>query len=330
MASRLETAQTKYSKLTNWDQIKTADPSNNHKYLDWIGSYFSQGISANKKIDSSKIEEIKNLLVQFEKKKPKLTEKDISKYTFDSLIKALSDAGASQKEEKIKGIINLKETSGASMVLIETLEAMKKYGAGTKWCVTQREHFNSYCKNYNIFVVSRNKTKLCIILNIKNKTSQIFQPNDVDTYDFSQYKEFHKFLGLDESFKDITNIINVCKTYSEKYKNKIYKINEAMNTMYYSAKKLNFNKIISDSKSNFTQKEFYEEIINVWFRYDKKIKFIDFIFENRGKYPEIEKVISNDQNSFYSSNQGYIYYASYWKEITTPKPDKKSFGSKSS
>ena len=143
--SRLETVKSKYPDI-NWEKAAILDPSSNHKYLDWIGNNIDK-----LKIKQANYPQIKEALIIFEKKKDKLKEKNIANYNFKSLQEALKNLGASRKEIKLAGSVDLGTIDEAKVVFLESYEAAKLFFANTKWCISQKSHFKSYCKDNNIF-----------------------------------------------------------------------------------------------------------------------------------------------------------------------------------
>src|ERR1700749_888291 len=128
--SRLETVKSKYPGI-DWDVVRSADPSKNFKYLDWIGLNFVK----------SNTSEIKEVLTKFEKYQAKLPEKDIAKYDIASLKKKLEELGPSAKEAKIAGSVSLPDVDGVKIVFLEGQEAVKQYTAGTRWCISNYDTF---------------------------------------------------------------------------------------------------------------------------------------------------------------------------------------------
>src|ERR1700749_2301883 len=163
---RLETVKVKYPSI-DWNLVKTADPSKNFKYLDWIGLNFAK----------SSVAEITDILTKFEKYKTKLSEKDIAKYDVVSLKKQLVDLGPSNKEVKELGCVRLEDVDGVKIVMLESKEAVTKYTAGTKWCISDYDTFLSYAKDKNIFVITANKTKMCVVCGINNSNYDYYYNN---------------------------------------------------------------------------------------------------------------------------------------------------------
>lgn len=167
--SRLDDFKSKYPEI-NWDLYSQVDFSKTKKYLGFI---------ANAAKENANPEEIKDLLIKFEKLSPSLQEKDINKYSFSSLKESLKDK-KSIKDKKQEGAELIGNVFGYNLYLLKTAEAAKYYSAGTKWCISNKKTFNSYLFNYNLIVVAIKEQHAKMALLFKgDKLSQIYSENDV-------------------------------------------------------------------------------------------------------------------------------------------------------
>lgn len=325
--SRLSDAQIKYP-LINWEVAKIIDPSSNHKYLDWIGDNITKLSIAETGYFS-----IKNVLVSFEKKKAKLVEKDITKYTYSSLKEILEKTEASRKETKIAGAINVDEIDGIKIILLEGIDAAKQYCAGTKWCISNPTTFLQYCADQNLFVLIKNGKKLCVpVYNdyISSKDVQyIYDAKDNEIY-------LYEGEGILE-FLDIKNPLNAaiqkCIDYSKTYSNFWMK-----NIPTYSNKK----KKVADPYKDFQWKEYLIKAKSLGLSAEKDIyktivekgefagkSFVQFVIKNSKDYPQYIKLIKScKQYPFtyratkldsygYSSYESKLYSA-YYNELVMP------------
>lgn len=187
--SRLETVQNKYPQI-NWESFKLFDPSKNGKYLDWLGSNAGSATSD----DGNRL---KNLIEEFERRKDSLKEKDIYKYSAETLQTEIQSLKPSIKEAKEAGIVDFGEFEGTRIVLLNTHAAAKKYCAETQWCISNPNTFYKYCKHSNIFVAIRNKSKIAIQVSIRGKSWTAFDTNDVRFEKSNKKSSFNKFRGME-------------------------------------------------------------------------------------------------------------------------------------
>jgi hypothetical protein len=123
-----------------YDDILNSLPEKLEKYAGWIGRNINN--------TEASINHIIDLLNWFENNKSKLDEKDINKYTVDSLQSTLDKIGVSksQKQKEIKGEGSklIYEDDKYLLYEIYNHEASCYYGAGTKWCITGKNPNNPY------------------------------------------------------------------------------------------------------------------------------------------------------------------------------------------
>lgn len=119
------------------------------------------------------INEVKN----FHRFSAALREKDINKYNYDSLIRALEPAILkSQEKDLAKDVTKIYEDNDWLMLSPKTHNASCAYGANTKWCVTMRNdpaYYQRYTRDdfYLIFVIKKKDNKKWAI-NTKQKLEQ--------------------------------------------------------------------------------------------------------------------------------------------------------------
>jgi hypothetical protein len=121
-----------------YDEILDSLPEKLEKYAGWIGRNIND--------TEASINHIIDLLNWFENNKNKLDEKDINKYTVNSLQSKFDSIGVSksqkQKEIKGEGAKLIKETNEYLLYEIYNHEASCYYGSGTKWCITGKNPNN--------------------------------------------------------------------------------------------------------------------------------------------------------------------------------------------
>jgi hypothetical protein len=151
------------------DILAQCDPSDNHKYLDFILKMFKKDVNFYENINvrlgslligSGEID----ILNEFHKHSTenRIKNSDIGTYKSwsevkDAVIEANEIKRLNEAEKKIKKIYDENDW----IVLIPlSFEASQKYGANTKWCITQKYHWNSYHKSYKlIFIINKNSNE---------------------------------------------------------------------------------------------------------------------------------------------------------------------------
>jgi hypothetical protein len=123
---------------SQYDEILSSLPEKLDKYAGWIGRNIND--------TEASINHIIDLLYWFENNKNKIDEKDINKYTVDSLQSTFDGIGVSksqiQKEIKGEGAKLIYENDEYLLYEIYNHEASCYYGAGTKWCITRKNPNN--------------------------------------------------------------------------------------------------------------------------------------------------------------------------------------------
>ena len=299
--SRLETAKEKYPSIS-WEEAVKADPSKNHKYLDWIGANYNE-----------KPDELKELLTQFEKKKDKLEEKDINKYTLSSLKEALEKLAPSRKEAKIAGSYEVGEVGKFKIVMLEGPAAVKAYTAKTRWCLSNMKTFISYAKGSNIFVIinTENSEKICLTISKVAKSIKFlnFYTSDDKNHYLNKNNSISKFLGI----KDIIlePVFQKCLEYSSKHCNFWMTAAPKKDWKNYldKIKQIGFN----------NEKEIYLLINKLGSIHTKS--FLNFIAKNNPSYPNYVKVIKKSSATYYRGiyiNNNYVgseKYSTYYNSL---------------
>lgn len=143
-----------------FDQIKDLDPSKNFKYVEKMIQMYLK--------DSPSIEELGEVFKQFDdlSKRNKIKNSDISTYKSFKDLKSVTSSSLSsyqeKKESKYKSgdITLVYEDDNVLVIIPRTHEATCKYGAGTKWCITERSprHYSDYKRDLitHYFVIMKN------------------------------------------------------------------------------------------------------------------------------------------------------------------------------
>ena len=140
------------------------DPSGNNKYLEWM---FKNWAGLGKNRDYSPLdEEVVDVIELFHKNAQRIQNKDINSYSFLKLKETVKEAEEKRKMSELK-----KEAKKQKTVIYDddrwlvvsphSWKASCYYGAGTKWCVTQRNsstHWDRYSKRASFFYII-DKTK---------------------------------------------------------------------------------------------------------------------------------------------------------------------------
>jgi len=136
----------------------------NHKYTDFI----LKALDIHSDIDMM-VDVAVGLVKDFDKYQSQLKKKDINQYnSFTELETALKPFIEKEKEKELeKQVDKVYEDNKFLVIKPKTEEASCKYGAGTKWCVTQKGsgHFGRY---------TQGNQQLYFIIDKKNSTNKEF------------------------------------------------------------------------------------------------------------------------------------------------------------
>ncbi len=139
------------------NDIASWDPSGNNKYLDWI---------LKTKIETKlTYRKLKDFILLFHDKPSKFSKKDIYQYkTEDEILQELDSVSNKLTKSEIKelGAEVIIDTLNYKIIRPTTAEAVRLYGAGTKWCITSAQtfYFKRYLKNNDIYFVLIKDTKI--------------------------------------------------------------------------------------------------------------------------------------------------------------------------
>lgn len=135
-------------------ELSDLDPSGQNKYLDWMVKQFILN-----KMDYYGVKDIAEPVKFFHDNAQRFKKKDINQYkTLDELQKTVeqikSKKSKSQQRKGTKSDVDkIYEDEYVAIVHPKTHDSVCLYGAGTKWCITQREesHYDDYSSNNIIF-----------------------------------------------------------------------------------------------------------------------------------------------------------------------------------
>jgi len=144
-----------------------ADPSDNQKYLAWFVRILTNNddnseflISKNYNWKNRKFNNLMELLTFFHQNQVRFQQKDINQYkTIDQLEDAIEEVKEklAKKEEKTKakkGGKKIYEDENIFVIMPTTHAASCYYGAGTRWCTTERDddtNFMNYSEDGYLF-----------------------------------------------------------------------------------------------------------------------------------------------------------------------------------
>jgi hypothetical protein len=180
---RLEQAQSKYSpvlkNLLQWSDEKAnefvgefanQDPSGNLKYFNWMMKRIVGSLAAAETLKHAteddatvfafeKANEIKGAVEKFHKHSQRLKNKDINSYKtakeLSDAIDSLGQSKTSKKKQVKSGAERLYEDDDILIIRPETHEQVCLYGAGSKWCITEKDasHYSDYVKENTLFYI---------------------------------------------------------------------------------------------------------------------------------------------------------------------------------
>ena len=166
---RLEDTIKKYAQMDDMGEeyiryFSTNDPSGNNKYLEWMTKMWM----GSDKSYSPEDTEVVDVVKLFHKNIQRITNKDINSYTFKELKETVKEAEekrelAQLKKEAKKQKTIIYEDDKWFVVSPHSWRASCYYGAGTKWCVTQRNtsnHWDRYSRRASFFyIIDKTKDK---------------------------------------------------------------------------------------------------------------------------------------------------------------------------
>jgi len=201
----------------HFGEMLSGDPTKNKKYLEWMCKRASEETRTNEYIIKL-IKKFDQLVV-----KGAALEKDIHAYkTTEDLEKALEAPSARQalraiKREKEKDTQKVFENDKVLIISPRTLEAMQKYGRGAKWCLTDKDYWESY--------VLEDKTKIYILIDkTKNKKYAIIVEEDSEYKIWDEMDHWLEYKQQNQLLNNLGISSDVLKPYTsaewEEVKNK--------------------------------------------------------------------------------------------------------------
>lgn len=283
--SRLEEVKKNYPNL-DWEKYKEADISKNGKYLKWIGD---NALSVSPTLS---ITDIKDLLNSFERCKDKLSHKDIYLYNLSALKEELEKLSPSRKEQKEEGSTDLGEIDGYRIIYLQDFNAAKMYTAGTKWCISNKEEFESYIKTNNIFIITRNAAKMALVLGLSKKNDFELFDTDDECLVHSSYKRTANLL----SFFGLNEVISVCSEFSKTHKSFFAEKPDKDLGLEYLLK--------LEKRGDYSH---YFSHYDNSLPYNKVIKFIKAVLSHKEQLPNLLLKLSKDNN--------VVFVKREWKSI---------------
>lgn len=133
----------------------------NHKYTDFV----LKNTDGDGELDTDELEKLVGLIKDFDKYHSQFPKKDINQYvSLNELEKVVDFVRAKKKEKELESQTEKIFENDEFLVLRPiSQEASCKYGAGTKWCVTQKTmgHFERYTSGHQrLYFILRKKGKL--------------------------------------------------------------------------------------------------------------------------------------------------------------------------
>lgn len=184
---RVDDFKEKYKSIP--DDVKhrliTNDPSNNYKYLDWMGKI----VTSERNVDINDV--LKNIIT-FDKYQSSLG--DVNKFkSLSDLKHALSSRTKSNKEKKREGAEILIDDDDFLVVAPFTQEGCGYYGNNTSWCIVNQESYwnQYYYKNSIIIVLDRRDGEKYAVVGNDTSDPDVYEKNDASLH-------YSSFVGDDD------------------------------------------------------------------------------------------------------------------------------------
>ncbi len=312
-------------KINLMDILKTSDPSDTNKYLDFLLKQIKGKFKLDASVEMalSKLifgEENIKLLFRFEDhiKNNRIKSKDISTYkTFEDIKKEvkIADEEVTRKELESQ-MIKLFEDDDVLICIPQTYENCKIYGMNTKWCITQLTHWNSYQWNYRIIFVIFKKTNVkfaiskrhsnseVLVWDAEDKSSSLFSnanlvrlmPHYAECLADEQYVTELKYLGPNE----------ICLTSGLKLDlSKVNKseLNEFLNKFGPTLKRIDnekYKKLLNDNSKTTSKNEdeSFKETLDIIKKYFSQSDIVRNINRNTDLYSDFGDIFGN--TTYYS------------------------------
>ena len=178
--------------------IIEADPTSG-KYSEWLIKQWRDGTAR----FPEDIERLSNSLTIFHAKKTRLQEKDINRYTPDSLANALEqELGLTQKELKAAQRGELMLPPGAKLVLesspyqfvkVTTVPAATQLASRTEWCVANKPNAAEYLKDGPLYLVYKDG-KRDVLIHFENGDNGEFMDTENEAVPISYKFELIELL----------------------------------------------------------------------------------------------------------------------------------------
>jgi hypothetical protein len=145
------------------DLLAKADPSGSYKYLPFLIKTFKSNFTTEGDILRHMFQRDNLIsLTKFEEhmKHNRIKNNDISTYSsFKQIKDEVEEADELLRIKELEKQVKKIYSNDEWLVLIPlSYESAKMYGANTKWCVTQREYWDKYLKDYKIIYIINKKT----------------------------------------------------------------------------------------------------------------------------------------------------------------------------
>lgn len=137
-------------------QIEQIDPTKNKQYVVWLVKQHLAGRPVITQSDNAR-----QLLIDFDRLKPRLEQRDINRYSFDQLTDTISkvlnpEIGSTDNANYTvpEGARVLYNGPLGLLTQPQTTEASCELGAGTKWCTSgaKNNKFGTYSKNGELYI----------------------------------------------------------------------------------------------------------------------------------------------------------------------------------
>lgn len=172
-------------------------------YIQWIARQYATG-----QFRLEDVNRIKNEIIEFNKVKPKLINKDLNSYKNLSALytelekfKDVDTTSNNQKVQSIKmeGVKKIIDTPNFKVLQLLTKEAACYYGSGTKWCTAAdvNNQFDYYNNLGTIYVIIAGDRKFQLHMETNQFTDERdleIEENDIKY--LSKYTEYKDFLNM--------------------------------------------------------------------------------------------------------------------------------------
>lgn len=202
-ASRIEWAKKRFPEFEEQiNFLSQNDPSGSNKYVEWGIKQYKNGHD---------LQEVAGIINAFHKNIQRLQNKNLQSYSFDDLKKTLEDISKKKTRTDIsKEVEKLPlDNDDYELLYIGSWDAAKKYGAGTKWCVTDKgsdDNFNKYGQGFGrflYFLINKNTDEKFAFVQNENSLDAIYNAEDKQIYS----KEASNATGL--NIQQILNLISI-------------------------------------------------------------------------------------------------------------------------